>query len=71
MDFDELTEEQKAKAKACCTPEDVLALAREEGYELSEAELDGVVGGGWRNCGCDAQEPVPMCGGSKYSSPVN
>ncbi|MBR3313640.1 MAG: Nif11-like leader peptide family natural product precursor [Atopobiaceae bacterium] len=47
MDFDILSEEQKAKARACKTPEDMLALAREEGYELSEDELDAVSGGGF------------------------
>ena len=45
MNFDDLTDEQKAKAQSCKTPEDILALAREEGYELSDAELDGVAGG--------------------------
>lgn len=45
MDFDNLTEEQKAKALACQTPEEILALAQEEGYELSDEELEGVSGG--------------------------
>ena len=39
MNFEDLTDEQKAKARECKTPEDVLALAKEEGYELSEEEL--------------------------------
>ena len=51
MEFDELTEEQKAKALACKTPEELLALAKEEGYELSAAELESVSGaGGWEEC---------------------
>ena len=45
MNFNDLTEEQKAKARACRTPEDMLALAKEEGYELSDAELEEVSGG--------------------------
>ena len=45
MDFKNLTEEQKAKARECKTPEEMLALAREEGYELSDAELEAVAGG--------------------------
>ena len=43
--WSELTEEQKAKAKGCRTPEELLSLAREEGYELSEDELGAVAGG--------------------------
>lgn len=42
------TDEQKAKIGACKTPEDVLALAKEEGYELTEDELEMVTGGGGR-----------------------
>ena len=49
MNFNDLTDEQKAKAQACKTPEEVLALAKEEGYELSDDELEAV-SGGWRNC---------------------
>lgn len=45
MEFDKLTEEQKAKAREAKTPEDILALAQEEGLELSIDELDGVAGG--------------------------
>ena len=40
MEYKDLTDEQKARARACDTPEEVLALAREEGYELSDAELE-------------------------------
>ena len=36
MDFSNLTPQQQEKAKACKTPEEVLALAKEEGYELSD-----------------------------------
>ena len=60
MDFANLTDEQKAKAEACKTPADILALAQEEGYERSDEELEGI-SGGWRatdqkgcpdRCGC-------------------
>lgn len=47
MNFDDLTEEQKAKARAAKTPEEILALAKEEGYELSDAELESISGGVW------------------------
>lgn len=46
MKFEDLTPDQKEKVEACKTPEDILALAKEEGYELSDDEL-GDVSGGW------------------------
>ena len=45
MDFENLTPEQKEKAKACKTSEEMLALAKEEGYELNDDELEAVAGG--------------------------
>lgn len=45
MDFESLTDEQKAKLRECKTPEDLLALAKEENYELSEEELDSISAG--------------------------
>lgn len=51
MNFDDLTPEQKEKALACKTPEEVFALAKEEGLELSDEELKAVSGGiCWKNC---------------------
>ena len=46
MEFKDLTPEQQAKARACKTPEEMLALAKAEGYELSDTELEAVSGGG-------------------------
>ena len=55
MNFDELTEEQKVKAKACKTPEEMLELASKEGHELSIDELEDAAGGsdGWKSPGSD------------------
>ena len=50
MDIEKLDPAVKAKLKGCETAEEILALAREEGYELSDSELEGV-SGGWGNCG--------------------
>ena len=44
-----MTPEQIEKAKACKTAEELFALAKEEGMELSEKELDAVSGGTWIN----------------------
>ena len=55
MQFEDLTPEQQEKARACKTPEEVLALAKEEGYELSDEQLEAVSGGSWI---CDDYNPV-------------
>ena len=41
-----LTEEQIAKIKACKNQDELLALAKEEGIELSDEQLEAVSGGG-------------------------
>ena len=51
MKFEDLTKEQQERAKACKTPEEVFALAKEVGYELSEDEIEAISGGdGWHPC---------------------
>ena len=44
-----LSPELREKARACKTPEEMLALAKREGYKLSEAEMEAV-SGGWDSC---------------------
>ena len=51
MDFKDLTPDQMEKAKACKTPEDILALAKEEGISLSNEQLEAISGG--TNWTCD------------------
>ena len=46
MDFKEISPDLREKAMACKTPEEMLALAKAEGYKLSEEELAAVSGGG-------------------------
>lgn len=48
--FDNLSEETKAKVLAAKTPEEMLAVAKSEGVELSLDELDEVSGGSWNGC---------------------
>ena len=45
MDFKDLSPELKAKAEQCKTPEELLALASAEGYELSDEEIEQISGG--------------------------
>ena len=45
MDYESLTPELKKKAIACKTPEEMLELAKEEGYELSDREIEAISGG--------------------------
>lgn len=62
MDFSELKNpELQEKLRAATTPEELLAIAKEEGFELSENELQAVSGGqgncAWYLCTdrqCDA-----------------
>ena len=43
--YDSLTDEQKAKAKACKTMDELTLLASKEGIELPDELLDAVAGG--------------------------
>ena len=47
-----LSEEQIAKVKACKNQEEVLALAKKEGIELSEEQLTAVSGGACTPTSC-------------------
>ena len=46
MNLNDLTQEQWDKLRECKTPEDILALAQAEGYELTDEELQQIAGGG-------------------------
>lgn len=67
-----LTEEQIKKVEACKNAEEILALAKAEGVQLSEEQLAAVSGGG---CGSTA-DPVKcnQCGSlncEKYGKTKN
>ena len=55
MDFKgiDISPELREKAKACKTPEEVLELAKKEGYKLSDAEMEAISGGEWARCTTD------------------
>ena len=51
MDFENVPEELREKARKCKTPEEILALANEVGYELTDEEVQAIVGGSvWSYC---------------------
>ena len=63
MNFDNLTEEQEVKALACKTSQEMLELAKEEGYELSGEELEVVSGGvKWSSSRNSNECPMTNCG---------
>ena len=47
MDIQDLSPELREKAKRCKTPEELLDLAKEEGYKLSDEEIETISGGNW------------------------
>lgn len=54
MEFKDLTPEQREKAKACTSAEELIALAQAEGVDLTDEQLDAVSGGkDWDDCPLD------------------
>ena len=45
MEYNDLTDEQKAKVKACKTVEELVELAKAEGVELTDEQLNSIAGG--------------------------
>lgn len=60
--INELSPELREKAKACQSAEDIFALAKEEGLELSDEEVEAI-SGGWGTCPnndyCSSYKPKP------------
>ena len=52
MSYENLSPEQQDRARACESPEDLAALAEEEGFELSDEMLEDVAGGGFDPSKC-------------------
>lgn len=60
-----LSEEQIARAKSCKTTEELLSLAKAEGVELSDEQLEAVSGGG-----CFSSRKCPKCGSKDYGKHI-
>ena len=59
-----LTDEQKKKVEAAKTPEELLAVAKESGWELSPDQLEAISGGSWcDDCGkqCPKNDLCKQC----------
>ncbi len=59
MDLKDLSPELQEKAKACKTVEELKALAQENGFELSDDELDAVSGGNFGRSTCFSYVTCP------------
>lgn len=58
MGFEDLTPEQMERVKACKTAEELVALAKDEGVELADDQLEAISGGGdWCSTWCSNQGP--------------
>ena len=64
--FKGLTEEQIAKAKACKNSNEVLALAKAEGVELTSEQLESISGGSL--CVSTPTFTCPKCGSKNVSA---
>ena len=47
MKFEDITSELMEKAKSCTTADELVALAKAEGMELTDEQLEDVAGGSW------------------------
>ena len=61
-----LSEEQIAKVKACKSHEELLALAKKEGFALTDEQLAAVSGGGF--CYSTPSFTCPKCGSTNVSA---
>ena len=58
MNIEDLTPEQAEKAKACKSAGELVELAKEEGVELTDEQIERIAGGGlWNHPGS-----CPVCG---------
>ena len=62
-----LTEEQKEMARNCGSAEELLSIAKREGIELSDEQLNAVTGG----CTMNAAPACPNCGCTEFTEYTN
>ena len=71
MNFEDLKDPGfQEKLKAAKTPAELVALAKEEGIELSDDQLDQIAGGSWGSSGSNEKYPTTCSAcGHKLSWP--
>ena len=57
MSYEDTTGALRRQLDECKTPEEMLAVAKEAGYELSDEELADMASGGWN----PVKEVLPKC----------
>ena len=62
MDLNNLTPEQIEKAKACKSADELMALAKAEGVELTDEQLDQISGGSVWDEATYTELKCPSCG---------
>ena len=62
-----LTNEQINRVKSCKSNNELLSLAKQEGIELSNEQLEDVSGGG---CGTTWVRKCPKCGSTEFDSKI-
>ena len=74
MKLEGLSPELREEVLACETPEEILALARKVGHDLSDDELEAIAGGDdkWEMIGCprcdswDCEKRTSLVGNTFY-----
>lgn len=67
VNLEGLTPEQIEKTRACKTPKELLDLAREEGIELTDEQLEQVSGGSnWDVLDTLKKGRCPRCDGNEF-----
>ena len=59
-----LSQEQISRIQGCKNSEEILKVAKEEGVELNDDQLEAVSGG----CGAESGLTCPHCGASSYEA---
>lgn len=61
MKFENISPEQLARARECKSMEEILALVKEEGFELTDEQLEAIAGGAWRNPFASIEDFINSC----------
>ena len=65
MNFEDLSPELQAKVEACTTPEELMKLAKAEGLEIPDEQLQEIAGGSWG--GSETPAKCPQCGSANIN----